>query len=250
MKTMIVEFTNYDECINKILINLKAVDNIPRNKKILIKPNLVLDSPPPVTTPVEICEAIIKWLQKNNYSNICIAEGTGSLEYETGHVFDKLGYTELANNYNIPLIDLNEEKTIRLENNSNKIFKEFYMPEIALNTYIISVPVLKAHSLAKVTGSLKNMMGFAPPSHYQCGGSWKKSFFHRKMHESIVELNGFRTPDLSIIDAVIGLAEYHLGGRECNPHVNKIIGGYDPVLVDRVAAGLLKFNWQDIDYLC
>ena len=37
--------------------------------------------------------------------------------------------------------------------------------------------VLKAHSLAGVTPTMKNMMGLPPPAHYQQGGYWKKASF-------------------------------------------------------------------------
>ena len=51
------------------------------------------------------------------------------------------------------------------------------------------------------------------------------------------------------IYAVTGLADYHLGGRECSPPVNKLIGGTDPVEVDREAASLLGLDWRGISHL-
>ncbi|MBF0226551.1 MAG: DUF362 domain-containing protein [Desulfobacterales bacterium] len=116
--------------------------------------------------------------------------------------------------------------------------------------YIMSVPVLKAHSLSEITGSLKNMMGFAPPKYYSGRyGIWKKAVFHNNMHRSIKDLNSYRTPDLTLMDASIGLAEYHLGGPECDPPVNKIIAGFDPLEVDRKAAGFLGLDWRNIGHL-
>ena len=96
---------------------------------------------------------------------------------------------------------------------------------------------------------MKNMIGCAPPKYYQQGGSWKKSAFHRQMHQSILELNRYRQPDLCFVDAQIGLADYHLGGAECDPHVNRYIAGFDPVAVDVAGAQLLGQNWQQIDHL-
>ena len=124
-----------------------------------------------------------------------------------------------------------------------------YLPTIAYDTYIISVPVLKAHSLADITGTLKNMMGFLPPEHYQRGGHWKKAAFHADIHRAIIELNRYVTPNLTLLDARIGLAEYHLGGAECNPHVCKLIAGFNPLAVDRKAAELLGLNPDGIPHL-
>ncbi len=130
------------------------------------------------------------------------------------------------------------------------VFPEMYLPEILFTHYLVSVPVLKAHSFSKITGTLKNMIGAAPPKHYSGKyGSWKKAVFHGDMHASITELNLYRTPDLSLMDATIGLPEFHLGGRQCDPPMNKLIAGFDPLEVDRKAAELLGFDWHGINHL-
>lgn len=244
-----IEFKSYKESVPELLKMMNVYDILKKDKQILIKPNLVNASPYPVTTPPDICEEIILWIRKNFNNPVVIAEGTGDIGMDTFEVFSRLGYTELGNKLDVPLIDLNEEKTVLLKDSRNTVFPEFHMPEIAMNSFILSVPVLKAHSLAQVTGTLKNMMGFAPPLHYQSDNRWKKSEFHKQMHRSITELNRFRTPDLTIIDAVVGLAEYHLGGPECSPRVNKLIGGTDPLEVDREAARLLGFDCRSIPHL-
>ena len=251
MQPAIVDFTSYKELITEALNKINASSALSNQKAILIKPNLIQSSPHPVTTPVECCEAIVLYIRNRTTSsaNIIIAEGCGAMGYDTEKVFSDLGYCKLSERLNIPLVNLNTTKTVKLTNSNCQIFKEFHMPEIAMNHYIISVPVLKAHSLAMITGSLKNMMGFAPPKYYQTKGHWKKAAFHQNMHESIKELNLYRKADLTILDARTGLSEYHLGGKECSPPVNKIIAGYDPYEVDRLAANLLGMDWRDIPHL-
>ena len=146
-------------------------------------------------------------------------------------------------------MDLNEAPTVRLQNAECRVFPEFHMPQIIMDSFLLSVPVLKAHSLSDITGTLKNMVGVAPPEHYQRGGYWKKSAFHARMHESILDLNRYRSPDLTVLDASVGLAEYHLGGPECDPPVNRIVAGFDPWGVDRLAAELLGMDWKTIPHL-
>ncbi len=250
MKTLsIVKYTTYGKSIALALDKIRADKILINEKAIIIKPNLINTSPPPITTPVECVKAIAEYIKKHSNAEIKIAEGCGGMGYDTEKVFDVHGYVELSKILNIPLINLNKSKTILLKNSECAVFKEFHIPEIAMNHFIISVPVLKAHSLADITGSMKNMMGFAPPEHYQRGGHWKKSAFHNNMHQSIKDLNKYRTPDLTIMDARIGLPDYHLGGRECDPQVNKIIAGMDAREVDRVSAGLLGMDWKTIGHL-
>ena len=125
-----------------------------------------------------------------------------------------------------------------------------HLPEIAISHYLISLPVLKAHSFSKITGTLKNMIGLAPPQYYSGRfGTWKKAVFHGQMHQSIIDLNTYRTPDLSLMDATVGMPEYHLGGRHCHPPVNKLIAGFDPVKLDRRSAELLGLRWRSIPHL-
>nr|WP_279614519.1 hypothetical protein [Desulfonatronovibrio hydrogenovorans] len=52
-----------------------------------------------------------------------------------------------------------------------------------------------------------------------------------------------------MIDASVGMAEYHLGGRTCDPPVQRMVAGLDPVAVDSYGAGLLGLSWKDIPHI-
>ena len=219
-------------------------------KSKLIKPNLINTSPPPVTTPVACCRAIVEYIRSCSRAEIVIGEGCGEPSVETGEVFEKLQYQDLARELHVELVDLNTAPLKRLTNENFSAFPEIFLPEIAFTHFLISVPVLKAHSLADITGTLKNMIGLAPPRHYSGGyGVWKKAMFHKEVHQAIRELNQYRCPDLSLMDATVGLAEYHLGGPVCAPPPNLILAGYDPWEVDRQAAELLGRDWKEIPHL-
>ncbi len=245
-----VDFCSYQTSIEKALDLIDAGKILAKQKAILLKPNLINASPHPITTPVQCIRAIIDYVRSHSKAEIIVAEGCGDSTLETDEIFNILGYRELTEQYGIQLVDLNNEDCVELENHECSFFPKMVLPKIAFSHYIISVPVLKAHSLAKITGTLKNMMGFAPPAHYAGRyGSWKKSVFHEEMHLSIFELNRYRTPDLTLMDATIGMADYHLGGNHCSPPINKIIAGYDPVELDRKAALYLNIHWEDIPHL-
>ncbi len=244
------DFESFEKSIPDALDTIAAHRQLAEQSAILIKPNLTTDSPHPITTSPECCQAIIKYIRKYSKAEIVIAEGCGAANYETDEIFEKLGYTVMAAEQSVPLIDLNYGPVKKLTDPGCPVFPQMYLPEIAFSHYIISVPVLKAHSLAGMTGSLKNMMGFAPPKYYSGShGVWKKAVFHEKMQQSLIDLTRYLVPDLSIMDCSIGMAEFHLGGPQCNPPVKKIIAGYNPWEVDREAAGLLGLNWEDIGHI-
>ncbi|BHH81930.1 DUF362 domain-containing protein [Desulforhopalus sp. 52FAK] len=245
-----VDFVSFKQSITEALDNISAHESIAGQNAILIKPNLINNSPHPITTSPECCEAVLEYVLHHSTAKVVIAEGCGAANMETQEVFETLGYTDLAEKYNIDLIDLNHEPVQRVSDERGTFLKEIYLPEIAFTHYIISVPVLKAHSLARVTGTIKNMMGFVPPSHYSGSyGSWKKAAFHQNMQQSLIDLSLHISPDVSIMDCSIGMAEYHLGGPHCNPPVGKIIAGYNPWTVDQKACDFLGLNWAEIEHV-
>ncbi len=245
-----IPFANYPESVARALDAVDAAAVLRQQSAVLIKPNLVNASPPPITTPVECVEAVVEYVRACSPATIAVGEGCGAADMETPEVFEQLGYTEMARRQGIELVDLNHALLVRLKQPGCEVFPEMYLPEIAMTHYLISVPVLKAHSLADVTGSLKNMMGLVPPEHY-AGGSrgWKKALFHRRMHESVIELNRYRTPDLTLLDATVGMAEFHLGGAQCSPPVGKLLASFDPLAIDRRGAELLGIDWRDVGHL-
>ncbi|MCP3891334.1 MAG: DUF362 domain-containing protein [Desulfobulbaceae bacterium] len=250
MNLVNIDFTSYRASISNGLDAIKAGEHIAAQKSILIKPNLVNGSPHPITTPAECCEAIIEYIRNHSNAEIIIAEGCGDSDIETDEVFELLGYTAMAKKHGVLLVDLNHAPLQLLQNPACPVFPEIYLPEISFDNYIISVPVLKVHSLAKMTGTLKNMMGFAPPKYYSGRyGSWKKAMFHNKMQQSIIDLNSYLIPDLTVMDCTVGMAEFHLGGAHCDPPVNIITAGYNPWEVDRNAAELLGLDWRNVKHV-
>ncbi len=251
MDFSIREFTDFQDSVSRVLDDLDFKKAIGTGAKILIKPNCINNSPPPITTPVECCEAIIRYIREiGSDAQVVLAEGCGDSDRETFEVFCDLGYDRLAREYGIELLDLNTESLVKCSRKDCRIFPEIYLPEILFDHYVISVPVLKPHTLARITGALKNMMGAAPPQYDGgCGGSWKKAYFHNHMQESIIELNKYKMADLSIVDGSVGMAQSHLGGPTCDPPVNRIFGGYDVVRVDRACAEFQGLRVGDIAHI-
>ncbi len=242
--------SSLEKNLSKLLSAASLPDLVPTGQTILIKPNLVEALKPPVTTPVQLISLVIHYLQKNvPASPIIIGEGTGSLEYDTHHPFQMLGYTKLASEKDIPLLDLNQEKLTKKENPACRRWPVMHLPSILDETFLLSVPVLKVHTLAKVTLTMKNMMGCAPPSHFQGNGSWAKSAFHTQIHEAIFDLNRYRSPDFTLLDASIGMAQAHLRGAHCNPPVNTLAASADPVAIDAFGASMLDKNWEAIGHI-
>lgn len=244
-------FTNWQKSITRLLDGACVVEAIKNSgKPVLLMPNLVEDLQPPITTPVACVAEVISYFKQHGIRDFAIGEGCGSTQYETEHCFAELGYNDLARAEQLDLIDLNHEPYRRLANPDCNCWPTMHLPKLLFEVFLFSIPVLKAHTLAGVTLTMKNMMGAPPPEHYQQGGHWKKSSFHANVHEAVFDLNRYRTPDFTLLDATVGMQEAHLFGPTCNPPKNKMACGFDPVAIDAWGADLLGFGWQNIDHIC
>ena len=243
-------FRNWQQNIPRLLQAAGLIEKLPSQKPVLIKPNLVESIAPPITTPVELIAALIDYIQtRSPETRIIIGEGCGSLSYDTSHCFSELGYSDMARARSVELLDLNHAPLTRRVKEKCRRWPEMHLPQIVYDSFLISVPVLKAHSLATVTLTMKNMMGLAPPCFYQQGGCWQKAAFHDRIQMSILDLNRYRSPDFTLLDATIGMQEAHLWGPTCTPPPNLLAAGFDPVALDAFGTGLLGKDWRTVAHI-
>jgi uncharacterized protein (DUF362 family) len=239
-----VQFTRYADSIATALDLIGAGPRLPREGPIILKPNLTNSSPPPVTTSVRAIEAVYRYCRAHTQAPILIGEGAGS--GRTCDVYAALGYTEFAQREGLRLVDFNEAETVELRNPEALQWKTFHLPRIALEAFIISVPVLKDHSFTKTTIAMKNMFGLASARHY--AGAWNKAKLHSpSTDDSVVDVCLYKKPDLSVVDASVALTGSHLAGKK--KAINLILAGFDPVAVDAVGSQLLGHDPGWVHYL-
>jgi uncharacterized protein (DUF362 family) len=236
-------YINYGKDIEQMTINLmkkaKISQDLKSDMNVVIKPNLVLSSHPKngATTHVEIVEGIIKYLQSQNIADISIAEGAWVGEKSTMNAFKVCGYNELLKKYDLELIDTKKEDTMdyEIENIKFRVSKIFQETD-----YLINVPVLKGHCQTKLTCCLKNLKGCIPDK--------DKRYYHSiGLNKPIALLNTILNPDLHIIDSVCGDLTFEEGGNPIES--NRILLGYDGLLLDSYCCRLIAYNPKDIDYI-
>jgi len=239
-----VAFTDFTASVARALDLIGAAERLPADGLILIKPNLTNADCPPVTTPVAAAEAVYLYCRRHSDVEIALAEGCGS--GTTAATFEANGYTDLAARHGLRLIDFNDTPAVRLTRDDTHQLDELWLPEIALDAFIISLPVLKDHCFTDTTVAMKNMFGLAPARYYR--GSWNKSKLHTpSTHKSVVDVCLYKAPDLSVVDASVALAGMHLSGTPTP--LGKVLASFDPVAVDAVASGLLGHEPAGIEYL-
>lgn len=216
---------------------LKALEINPYKEKVLIKPNLIINRPYPVTTSPKTVECIVNYF-KDKAKEIIIAEGSGMCRGGTNKAFLDLGYSALAENSGIKLVDLNGDDYELRKNPDALKLKEFKFPLTLKNSFLISAAVLKGHSMAKVTLSLKNMMG---------ASIGKKAKFHfLGINKSIVDINLYKKPDLALIDGIESSSR-ELGGEVTR--YDLMIFSVDPVAADAVGANILGLDPLSVPHI-
>jgi uncharacterized protein (DUF362 family) len=244
---VVAELSTYTKTIPQVLDGLGVGEVLAGQQGIVVKPNLIQANPPPVTTDVRCVEAVVAYCRDVFHARLIVADGAGGCE--TSECFARLGYERLAREYGVELVDLNHAETVTLSDPCNIFLREFHIPKVLLESYLISVPVLKAHSMAQVTLGMKNMLGVAPEADYGKGGHYKKWGLHEHLDQAIMEINKFRKPDLTVIDAAIGMARAHLWGPRCDPAVSKVVASFDVVAADKVGCDLLGIDWKKVRHL-
>jgi len=239
-----VRFTAYRASVRSGLDAIGAARLLPNDRLIIIKPNLTNSDGPPVTTPVAAAEAVYEYCRAHSTAEIAIGEGCGS--GVTQDTFEANGYAALAKLHGLRLLDFNREPAVTLRRNDTVQLKEFHIPEIAVNAFVISLPILKDHSFTKTTIAMKNMFGLAPAPFYE--GSWNKSRLHSpSTHKSVFDVCLYKRPDLCVVDAVVALTGMHLAGTP--KRLGLILASFDPVAVDALGSQLLGHDPRKLEYL-
>jgi len=202
--------------------------------RVVLKPNLITCEGPPTTTPVDVVEALANWFMGCG-CEVIVAEGSGW--GDTWEAYRTLGYAGLEE-LGVRLVDLNVDQYEVVEDESALVLKKFELPLTLKDAYVVSIPVLKEHSITGVTLSLKNMLGATLGEKSRVA---RKGRFHRMgLDECIVDVNLHVKPSLAVIDGRVAGIGGELGSKPRKLGV--LIASEDLVAADAYACTLLGHN--------
>ena len=235
-------YINYGTDLQEMTFDLmkaaRVAERLDASMRALIKPNLVMARAADggATTHPGIVEGIILFLRKSGVRSIVIAEGSWVGD-STRRAFETCGYAALAKKYGAELIDTKADGVVRRKSCG----VELSLCESLLKAdYIINVPVLKGHCQTGMTCCLKNLKGCIPDSE-------KRRYHTTGLHRPIAALAAAIRPDLHIVDGICGDLSFEEGG---NPvEANRIMLGFDPVLLDSYGARLMGYKPDEIEHL-
>jgi uncharacterized protein (DUF362 family) len=259
---------NIGYAVEKAVELLGGIGQVTKHKqKIMLKPNLVFDDPNCTTKP-EVVKTLAL-LMKSAGKDVCIGEGSAAatgfnidqkgiyftrnnemLDKLQQHVFDKLGYTDLARELEVPLINLHTGELVTVDISEAHYFKKLTIHHSLRDIDMLcSVPMMKTHALATVTLGLKNVVGLYPGTAYcsvrscvheeaEMGGSPGIAF-------EILDMARANKLGLTVIDGSMAMeGEGPSSGKLVK--MDLIIAGCNPLATDMVAAATMGYAPDEI----
>jgi uncharacterized protein (DUF362 family) len=257
-----------DLAVEEAIDLLGGIETVAKGKeRIMLKPNLVAESPDFTTKPAVV--RTLAQLMQQSGKEVLIGEGSaggtgfnvrGDVTYRTRnreilddmqrYVFDTLGYTDLAGSLRTPLINLHSGGMAEVEVPNGFVFDKLTLHESLTDIDLLcSVPMMKTHVLATVTLGMKNLIGLYPGTVYYSVRSW--------LHDqaAMAESPGiaFETIDmvranklgLTVVDGSMAMEGDGPTGGSLVP-MNVIVAGMNPLATDIVAADVMGIGVNDV----
>ncbi len=209
---------------------------------VLLKPNLVVSSPASggATTTPAIAEGLIEWLADHGYTNIIIAEGSWVGD-STARAFEVCGYTALAKKYNIALIDLQKDSSVKRKTPIGEFIICKTIADLKeKGGSLINLPLVKGHGQTRITCALKNLKGCIPNTE-------KRRYHTLGVHKPVAYLNTLIQQAFALVDGLNPDPCWEEGGSPQKRDL--LLLAKDPVAVDSYACRLLGFVDEDVEYL-
>jgi len=212
--------------------------------KVLLKLNLLSASLGPeraVNTHPAVIRTLVDIFQNDYGCEVCIGDSCGSLRTgSTDKGFRVTQIDKIAEDTGAIIVNFDKDEALDITNNNAAILKEFKIAKTVKSVdVVVNVPKLKTHGLTRYTGAIKNMFGSVP-------ANGKKNVHllapkNRSMAQALVDVFEMVQPQITVMDAVIGMEGN--GPNAGDPRkVGLIIAGFDGVALDAVASTIIGFD--------
>ncbi|MFX1326398.1 MAG: DUF362 domain-containing protein, partial [Promethearchaeota archaeon] len=252
-KVSIVKYEKPFESVRKLVELINLFDEIPKDAKVFIKPNIVywnrFTNFPKwgVITSSRIIEDVIVLLKERGINDITIGEGivtTDVKDTETAtDAFEKLGYNLLNEKYGVKAINTFEHKFEKIDLGTG--FNVNFSSNALAADVVIDIPVLKTHSQAVVTLGFKNLKGLM---NYASRKKFHSDDPVKDLHYNVAQLPNKLKKVLTIIDGIYTLERGPaIDGKAHRKDI--LVASSDILSADMVGAKLLGIEPTDVPHL-
>ena len=238
---MEAEYPRMDGVVENIL------DTFPlpwKGKRVLIKPNMLGPYPPEkgVTTHPSLIRSLVKALRRRE-ATCLVGDNPGLNGYAANERCARIsGILEAAEGAYVNLA----RESVQVSGKSPLVDKLVVSKAVLEADFLVNVPKFKTHVQTRITGAVKNMFGILVGA--------EKARVHlsvprpRQFSEALVDIYQIRVPDLTLMDAVVGMEGNGPSGRDLRP-VGKVLASLNGVSLDGLMAAMMGFPTKSVDYL-
>jgi uncharacterized protein (DUF362 family) len=205
-------------------------------RKIFIKPNLSHpEYLPGVVTSPELMQQLVGLLRDGN-SEVVVGESNG-FNYPCWTAFDKTGMQSAVKKAGGTVINLSEDKVVKVKFPDGISLKELYLPKTILDAdAVVDLPLMKTHEFAAYSGAIKNLFGCIPSN--------RRIYLHPYLPEVFFRLYTVFKPQLTIMDARVGIEGN--GPTKGKPvKMDLMLTGNDALAIDIACAKIMQLNWKE-----
>lgn len=215
---------------------LGGLERLPvQGKRVLIKPNVVNDRPPPTTTNPQVIGAVVRLIRAAGAAEVLVADSSGIIRFPTSENLAATGIRAAAEEAGARVLPLEDEPWVRVEPPRARSLPHYFISKPVYEAEVfINLPVVKTHRFAHYSCALKNLVGITHPRYRP-----SVTFLAGDWHERIAELNLAVHPQLTIADATtMMIAGGPTSGTPAQADLLLLSG--DRIALDVVALALIR----------
>ncbi|MDK2978861.1 MAG: hypothetical protein PWP52_1575 [Bacteroidales bacterium] len=233
-----------DLMLDKALKAMGGIKNfVTKGQTVVVKPNIGWDVPPERaadTNPL-LVKRIITHCFTAGAKEVYVFDNTCD---KWSSCYKNSGIEKAAKDAGAKVVPANSESYFQnVDIPRGKNLKNAKVHELILSSDVfINVPILKNHGSARITVTMKNLMGIV----------WDRRYWHRNnLNQCIADFATYRKPDLNIVDAYQVMTKNGPRGTSTADLVKMkyLIVSDDMVAADAAAAKVFGIEPQDAEYI-
>jgi len=222
--------------MNEILKQAVHEAGLRGKKRIFVKPNL---SHPEyvagvVTDPALTFELVS--LLRDGAAEVIVGESDG-FNYPCRLAFEKTGTAAAVKRAGGTVINLSEDKVVKVKFGGNSAVKQLFLPKTLLDAdAVVDLPLMKTHEFMMYSGAIKNLFGCVPSN--------RRIYLHPYLPEVLYLLYALLKPQLTIMDARVGIEGN--GPTKGNPvKMDLMLTSNCALATDIIATRIMRLNWKE-----
>lgn len=245
----VIKCDSYDETLMRKAVEASLAplgglgSAIKKGDRVLIKLNLLSSKPPEaaVTTHPMLVKTVVRMVQGLGAIPILgDSPGGNSTFISYKPLLKNTGIQAVADETGCQIVNF-EEETVEVTSDKARTFKKLRIGKPVMDAdKVIALPKLKTHQLTYYTGAVKLLFGYVP-------GMMKMEYHHNAgrdldlFAELLLDIHNVRTPDIVIMDAVIGMEGR--GPSAGTPRkIGLVMASKSCTALDLVAASIIGFD--------